>query len=138
MYVSAEACCLLSCYFYATCLEFPPFLQDFGANSIHVYETLKHMVPPHISSNVKPNLIPKAMRPGCKIIPKGALEPPRHATNSRLLKWSMASGGSSPGSSLSGISPQSSGKCRNESLEAVDKELLQYEHIFIHLIIITT
>lgn len=105
-----------SCHFCVACSEFPPYPQDFGANSIRVYETLKHMVPPHISTNVKPNLMPKAMRPGCKIIPKGTLDPPRHATNSRLLKWSMASGGSSPGSSLSGTSPQSSGKYRAEGM----------------------
>lgn len=109
----------LNCHSCVASLEFLPLTQDFGANSIHVYETMKRMVPPHISTNVKPILMPKAMRPGCKIIPKVTLEPPRHATNSRLLKWSMTSGGSSPGSSLSGISPQSSGKYRIENVKVV-------------------
>lgn len=94
-------------------VRLPP-IMDFGANSIHVLETLKSMVPPHISStDGKSNLVTKAMRPGRKIMPKGPMEHPRHATNSRLLKWSMGSGGPSPGSSLSGPSPQSSGEARS-------------------------
>lgn len=99
-------------YLYDKYSDFTLLSQDFGANSIHVLETLKSMVPPHISStDGKSNLVTKAMRPGRKIMPKGPMEHPRHATNSRLLKWSMGSGGPSPGSSLSGPSPQSSGKC---------------------------
>lgn len=49
------------------------------------------------------------MPPGRKILPGGPVEPPRHATNSRLLKWSLVSS-VSPGSSLSAPSPQSSGQ----------------------------
>ncbi|KAG7170631.1 Ankyrin repeat and SAM domain-containing protein 6-like [Homarus americanus] len=93
-------------------IRLPP-VMDFGAGSIHATETMKSMVPPHISpTGGKPGLVPKAMPPGRKILPGGPVEPPRHATNSRLLKWSMGSGGSSPGSSLSGLSPQSSGEAR--------------------------
>ncbi|KAG0726574.1 Ankyrin repeat and SAM domain-containing protein 6 [Chionoecetes opilio] len=81
-------------------VQLPP-VMSFGANSIHVLDTLKSMVPPHISSTEgRPNLAPKAMRPGHKILPKEPVKPPRHATNSRLLRWSMGSGGPSPGSSL--------------------------------------
>lgn len=94
-------------------VRLPP-VMDFGANSIQVLDTLKSMVPPHISStDGKPNLAPKAMRPGRKMLPKSDMEHPRHATNSRLLKWSMGSGAPSPGSSLSGPSPQSSGEARS-------------------------
>ncbi|XP_071537835.1 ankyrin repeat and SAM domain-containing protein 6-like [Panulirus ornatus] len=93
-------------------IQLPP-IMDFGADSSHVTETMKSMVPPHISpTGGKPGLVPKAMPSGRKILPGSMIEPPRHATNSRLLKWSMASGGSSPGSSLSGPSPQSSGEAR--------------------------
>ncbi|XP_069181920.1 ankyrin repeat and SAM domain-containing protein 6 isoform X3 [Procambarus clarkii] len=101
-------------------IRLPP-IMDFGAGSIHVTETMKSMVPPHISpTGGKPGFVSKAMPPGRKILPGGPVEPPRHATNSRLLKWSMGSGGSSPGSSLSGPSLQSSGesKCLGSILQA--------------------
>ena len=69
------------------------------------------MVPPLISpTGGKPGFVSKAMAPGQKLSPGGTAEPFRHATNSRLLKSSLGSGGPSPGSSLSGPSPQSSGK----------------------------
>ncbi|KAK4321659.1 hypothetical protein Pmani_007552 [Petrolisthes manimaculis] len=88
-------------------VRLPP-IMDFGAGSAYVLETMRSMVPPHISPT---GFKPTAMPPGRKILPGGPLEPPRHATNSRLLKWSLVSS-VSPGSSLSAPSPQSSGEAR--------------------------
>lgn len=84
--------------------------QDFGGGSIYVTETMKSMVPPHISpTGVKPGFARKAMPPGRKIVPGGVEELPRHATNSKLLKSSLGTGGLSP---ALGPSPQSSGKIK--------------------------
>ncbi|XP_066989494.1 ankyrin repeat and SAM domain-containing protein 6-like [Macrobrachium rosenbergii] len=94
-------------------LKLPP-IMDFEDGSIYVTETMKNMVPPLISpTGGKPGFVSKAMPPGRKIVPGGPLELPHHATNSHLLKTSLGSGGRlSPGSSLSGPSPQSSGEAR--------------------------
>ncbi|XP_068223862.1 ankyrin repeat and SAM domain-containing protein 6-like [Palaemon carinicauda] len=91
-----------------------PPIMDFEGGSIYVTETMKNMVPPLISpTGGKPGFVSKVMPPGRRIVPGGPVEPPHHATNSHLLKSSMGSGGRlSPGSSLSGPSPQSSGEAR--------------------------
>ncbi|XP_069995120.1 ankyrin repeat and SAM domain-containing protein 6 isoform X1 [Penaeus vannamei] len=88
-------------------IRLPP-VMDFGGGSIYVTETMKSMVPPHISpTGVKPGFARKAMPPGRKIVPGGVEELPRHATNSKLLKSSLGTGGLSP---ALGPSPQSSGE----------------------------
>ncbi|KAK7080291.1 hypothetical protein SK128_003272 [Halocaridina rubra] len=91
-------------------IRLPP-IMDFEGGSTHVTETMKGMVPPHISPSCgRPGLFSKAMPVGRKIIPGEPVEAPRHATNFHLLKSGMGSGGSSPGSSLCVPSPQSSGE----------------------------
>ncbi|CAL4130183.1 unnamed protein product, partial [Meganyctiphanes norvegica] len=106
----------------ATPIEYDPILpqetpltpiMDFGGGSSHVTETMKSMVPPHISTAGGPTGFRWIMPTGRKIIPGSGIKPPKHATNTRLLRSSLAMHVStSLGSSFGSNSLQSSGESK--------------------------